>query len=123
MKNLLKSFGKGLLYLIAFPGILVVLALLAVVGLVIFIILGIKGAILFFQGKSLFNDLPEDVEGRRLKNLSTSPAEESKPESSGTDVVFTTASNYNFEPMNTLNEAPNDPAPQEEVKEEDNNEY
>ncbi len=116
MKNLLKSFGKGLLYLIAFPAILVVLSVLAIVGIVIFIVLGIKGAILFFQGKSLFNDLPEDIEVRRLKNISVAPVEEIKPEPSSADVFFTTANSYSY-----INETESQPQEQEQELEQENN--
>ena len=65
MVNFLKSFGKGLLYLLVLPVIIVGVAIYGVVGIFIFIYLAFKGLVLFFCGKSLFDDLPEDIEAKR----------------------------------------------------------
>ena len=74
MVNFLKSFGKGLLYLLVLPAIIVGVAIYGVVGIFIFIYLAFKGLILFFKGKSLFDDLPEDIEAKkRLHPMDTSP--------------------------------------------------
>lgn len=74
MVNFLKSFGKGLLYLLVLPAIIIGVAIYGVVGIFIFIFLAFKGLILFFKGKSLFDDLPEDVEAKkRLHPLDTTP--------------------------------------------------
>ena len=74
MVNFLKSFGKGLLYLLVLPAIIVGVAIYGVVGAFIFIFLAFKGLILFFKGKSLFDDLPEDIEAKkRLHPMDTSP--------------------------------------------------
>ena len=64
MINFLKSFAKGILYLLVLPAIIVALAIYAVVALVMFIYLAIKGIVLFFTGRSLYDDLPEDIEAR-----------------------------------------------------------
>ncbi len=66
MGNFFKSFGKGVLYLLVLPFMLVVLAIYAVVGLFVFIILGFKSIILFFTGRSLYDDLPEDKKAKEI---------------------------------------------------------
>ena len=66
MANFFKNFGKGILYLLVLPFLLVGLAIFAVVGLFVFIILGIKSIILFFTGRSLFDDFPEDKKAKQI---------------------------------------------------------
>ena len=65
MLNFFKSFGKGILYVLVLPFLLVGLALYGVVAIFIFIFLAIKGLVLFFTGRSLYEDLPEDKEAKR----------------------------------------------------------
>ena len=65
MLNLFKNFGKGVLYVLVLPLLLAVLALYAVGALFVFIFLAIKGLILFFTGRSLYEDLPEDKEAKK----------------------------------------------------------
>ncbi len=72
MINFFKNFGKGVLYVLVLPFLLVGMALYGVVALFIWIYLGIKGLILFFTGRSLYEDLPEDKEAKkRLAGLTT----------------------------------------------------
>ena len=79
MVNFFKNFAKGVLYVLVLPALLVVLVLYAVAGLFMFIYLGIKGLVLFFTGRSLYEDLPEDKEAkRRLGILPPEPKEEVK---------------------------------------------
>ena len=65
MTTLLKSFGKGCLYILVLPALLVVLAFYAVFGVVMFLYVVIKGTYLFFTGRS-FSELPEDVKARAI---------------------------------------------------------
>jgi len=65
MATLLKSFGKGCLYILVLPALLVILAFYAVFGVLMFIYVGIKGVYLFFTGRS-FSELPEDVKARAI---------------------------------------------------------
>ena len=65
MANFFKSFGKGVLYVLCLPLLVVVLAIYAVVGIGMFIYLAVKGLILFFTGRSLYEDLPEDKEAKK----------------------------------------------------------
>ena len=67
MVDLLKAFGRGILYVLAFPFFIVVLAIFAVVGLIAFIIQLVKSIIFFFTGQKFFPELPEDKELRLLK--------------------------------------------------------
>lgn len=66
MANFFKSFGKGILYLLVLPFLLVILAVYGVVGLFVFLFMAIKGLILFFTGRSLFDDLPEDKKAKEI---------------------------------------------------------
>ena len=68
MVSFFKNFGKGVLYVLVLPALLVGLAVYAVVALFVFIYLAIKGLILFFTGRSLYEDLPEDTEAKRILN-------------------------------------------------------
>ena len=65
MINFFKNFGKGLLYILVLPLLVVALAIYAVVALFIFLFLAIKGLVLFFTSRSLFGDLPEDREAKK----------------------------------------------------------
>ena len=67
MVNLLKTFGKGILYIIGFPFFLVALVLFGVVGIFLFIFQLIKSIIYFFTGQKFFPELPEDKELRLKK--------------------------------------------------------
>ena len=66
MGNFFKSFGKGVLYLLVLPFLLVILAIYAVIGLFVFLFEGIKAIFLFFSGRSLFDDLPEDKKAKEI---------------------------------------------------------
>ena len=67
MVNLLKTFGKGILYIIGFPFFLVALLLFGVVGLFLFVFQLIKSIFYFFTGQKFFPELPEDKELRLKK--------------------------------------------------------
>ena len=59
-----------------FPGLVVAIALYAVFGLIVFIFQFFKLIFLFFTGRNLFSDLPEDIELKALQ----SKGEETKEE-------------------------------------------
>ena len=73
MVDLLKAFGRGVLYIICFPFFIVALAIFAVIGLLAFLFQIIKSIIYFFTGQRFFPELPEDKELRLMKE-----AEEAK---------------------------------------------
>ena len=59
--NIFKTIGLGIGYFFFFPFIIVAIALYAVFGIIVFIFQFIKLIILFFTGRTLFSDLPEDT--------------------------------------------------------------
>lgn len=79
MISLLKTFGKGLLYVIGAPFFLVALALFGVIGLFAFIFQIIKSIIYFFTGQSFFPELAEDKKLRLMQeaaNAQNQPVED-----------------------------------------------
>lgn len=76
MINFLKNFGKGILYVLVLPFLLVGLAVYAVVAFFVFLYLAVKALVLFFSGRSLYEDLPEDKEAKRRLNAINKPAEQ-----------------------------------------------
>ena len=67
MMGLLKNVGKGILYIIGLPFFLIVLTGTAVFGLLIIVFMFIKSILLFFTGRSLNDELPEDRKAREIK--------------------------------------------------------
>ena len=67
MVNLLKTFGKGILYVIGLPFFILALLLFAVIGFFAFIFQVVRSIIFFFTGQTFFPELPEDKELRLLK--------------------------------------------------------
>ena len=60
MSGFFKSFGRGILYVIFLPFILLCLALYSVIGIIILFLLSIKSIVLFFKAKTIFSPLEED---------------------------------------------------------------
>lgn len=79
MVDLLKAFGRGILYVILCPFFLVVLALFAVIGLLAFIFQLFKSIFYFFTGQKFFPELPEDKE-LRLKREAEEAARNPQPQ-------------------------------------------
>ena len=110
MAGLLKSFGKGCLYILVLPVLLVILAVYAVLGVLMFIYVGIKGTYLFFTGRS-FSELPEDVKARAiLEGRDDEPVKEEEEKKEAT-LPNDYASHY-YVPLSQ-----DIPAPKEEPKE------
>ena len=80
MANFFKSFGKGILYVLVLPFLLVILALYGVVGIIAFLIMTFKGLILFFTGRSIFGPLPEDVKAQQIIKANTVNLDPDAPE-------------------------------------------
>lgn len=109
MIGLLKTFAKGLLYVIGLPFFLVALALFGAVGLIAFVFQIIKSIIFFFTGQKFFPELPEDKELRLLKEGSKPTNETSEPiNNNQTNNVFDSfvASSTTIEHHEPVNEAP-----------------
>ena len=64
MVSLLKTFGKGVLYVIGLPFFILALLLFAIYGLGAFLFQAIKSIIYFFTGQKFFPELPEDKQLR-----------------------------------------------------------
>ena len=64
MIKLLKTFGRGILYVIGFPFFVVTLLIFAVIGVFLFLYQIVKSIIDFFSGRKFFPELPEDRELR-----------------------------------------------------------
>ena len=75
MINLLKAFGRGILYVIGLPFFLVALAIFGAIGLIAFIFQIIKSIIFFFTGQKFFPELPEDKELRLMQEAANAPAQ------------------------------------------------
>ena len=83
MANVFKNIGKGIGYFFLFPILIIAIAVYSVFGLLVFIFQLFKLIFLFFTGRTLFSDLPEDIELKALLNTtadSASPTEEKKEE-------------------------------------------
>lgn len=88
MAEFFKGFGKGILYIFVLPFLLVVLALYSIYGLCAFVVLFVRSIFLFFSGRSLQDDLPEDIKAREIiegpkvatETLNATPAPEKEPE-------------------------------------------
>lgn len=74
MVDLLKAFGRGILYVLLFPFFILGLAIFAVVGLLAFIFQLIKSVIYFFTGQKFFPELPEDRELRLMREAAEAAA-------------------------------------------------
>ena len=80
MVGFFKSFGKGILYVLVLPFLIVILAIFGVVGLLGFLVMTIKGIILFFTGRSLFGPLPEDEKAQQIIKANTINLDPDAPE-------------------------------------------
>lgn len=78
MVSLLKTFGRGILYVLGLPFFILALLLFAVIGLFAFLFQAIKSIIFFFTGQRFFPELPEDKELRLLKEKQNAPIEADK---------------------------------------------
>ena len=76
MVSLIKTFGKGILYVIGLPFFLLALLLFAVIGIFLFLFQIIRSVIYFFTGQKFFPELEEDKQLRLLKEKIAGPNEE-----------------------------------------------
>ena len=68
MMSVLKNVGKGILYIIGLPFFLLILVGVGVCGIFVLIFMFFKSIILFFTGRSLDDELPEDRKARHIKD-------------------------------------------------------
>ena len=79
MASLLKTFGKGILYVLGLPFFILALLIFGVLGIFAFLFQFFKSIIFFFTGQKFFPELPEDKELRLLK-AGASPSIEPEPQ-------------------------------------------
>jgi len=117
MVDLLKAFGRGILYVLAFPFFIIVLAIFAVIGLVAFIVQIIKSIIFFFTGQKFFPELPEDRELRLMREAEAAkqnpaPSPAVQPQQPSNNLIFEEVmDDEGFEEEPTPVIAPIKPAP------------
>lgn len=80
MVELLKAFGRGILYVILFPFFVLGLVLFAVIGLFAFVFHLLKCVIYFFTGQKFFPELPEDRELRLKREAAEAAANPVRPD-------------------------------------------
>ena len=80
MVSVFKNIGKGCLYVIALPLGVLAIAGYAVFGVFVFFFQFVRLIYLFFTGRNLRSDLPEDVKAREIIEANK-PKEEEKDES------------------------------------------
>jgi len=120
MTNLLKSFGKGLLYILVLPVLLVILSVYVVVGVAMFIFVGIKGLILFFTGRN-FGELEEDIKARAILEGKDVEKEE-EPEVEKVEAPHNDYASSYYVPLSSDIPAPKDEPSREETPKEGGNE-
>lgn len=127
MANFFKGFGKGLLYVLLFPFIIVGIVLYAVFGLFVFVFQFFKLIYLFFTGRTLFSDLEEDIAAKAILEKTQNPNPEPVKEESGNDQLSLYpsdspmyTSNYSspFETKKEVEEEVEDNAPTAEIQKE-----
>ena len=108
MVSLLKTFGKGILYVLGLPFFILALLIFGVIGIFAFLFQFFRSIIYFFTGQKFFPELPEDKELRLLKQGGTPSYEEPHKEE---DIIM---------PYHDMEEVPEEAAPmmEEPVREE-----
>ena len=76
MVGLLKTFGKGFLYVIGLPFFILALAIFAVIGVFLFIFQIVRSIIFFFTGQKFFPELEEDKKLRLMKERASGQFDE-----------------------------------------------
>jgi len=66
MTDFLKTFGKGVLYVVLLPFIVLFVALFMVYLFITYFVMAIKSVIIFFAGGDPLGDLPEDIEAKKI---------------------------------------------------------
>lgn len=100
MISFFKSLGKGILYVVGLPFLLAFVALYAVFSFFIITFMFFKAVVLFFMGRSLFDELDED---KKAKEVLANIANRNQPQT----VVYTN----NQAPIQNYQQ-PNDYPPQ-----------
>ena len=125
MASFFKNLGKGLLYVLIFPFGLIAIAIYAVFGIFVFFFQFIRLIVLFFTGRSLNSDLPEDIEAKKIIEANKPKEEEESPLSLYPSDSIVYGSGYVHPSLDEEEqeqvEEPVLETPEEEKKEEDEN--
>lgn len=90
MISFFKNFGKGILYVLVLPFLLAGMALYGVIAFFVFLFLSVKALVLFFSGRSLYEDLPEDIEAKKRLAAINNPNPQPTAQGNGEAVVVNT---------------------------------
>ena len=112
MVNLIKTFGKGILYVLGLPFFLLALVLFGAFGLLAFIFQIFRSIILFFTGQKFFPELPED---KQLRLLREGPEPEEKEVQDEGDIPYSPAPNQTEKGTTGFYPYMEEPVPEEEV--------
>lgn len=85
MESFFKGIGKGILNILLLPVFIVGLALSAAIGIVVFIFEFFIKVGKFFTGKSLSNDLPEDIKAKEM--IAAASASKQEKQNSQVEIV------------------------------------
>lgn len=106
MKSFFKSIGKGVLNFLTPFAWIVGISIGGTIGLVIFVILLFYFLFLFFSGRSIFKELPEDKKVKEIKQKNNSmaapyvsqPVENNQPiENSNNKIVESNDNSYHLD--------------------------
>lgn len=106
MKSFFKSIGKGVLNFLTPFAWIIGISIGGAIGLVIFVILLFYFLFLFFSGRSIFKELPEDIKVKEIKQKNNSmatpyvsqPVENNQPiENSNNKIVESNDNSYHLE--------------------------
>ncbi len=77
MIQFFKIILSGLLYIVISPLIAAIVGLFLAYGLLVFVLLFLKSILLFFTGRTIFSDYPEDIQAKKvLGTIKSTPAGE-----------------------------------------------
>ncbi len=111
MVSLLKTFGKGILYVLGLPFFILALLLFGVAGIFAFLFLFFRSIIYFFTGQKFFPELAEDKQLRLLKEGGVQPELEKEMER---DIITPYQDMEEPEPEPTLETMVSEPEPEPE---------
>ena len=112
MASLLKTFGKGILYVLGLPFFILALLIFGVLGIFAFLFQFFKSIIFFFTGQKFFPELPEDKELRLLKAGAGAPVE---PEPQREQDIIMPYQEEEPEPEPVFEPTPEEPVEEEPV--------
>ena len=112
MVALLKTFGKGVLYVLGLPFFILALLIFGIIGLFAFLFLFFRSIIYFFTGQKFFPELPEDKELRLLKQNKNTSEHLNEPEP---EIITPYEDVDEVEPEPVIEPTPEEPAQEETV--------